>query len=470
MNRNRDLAKNTVIIAAGKICTQFLSFFLLPLYTYLLSVEEYGIFDLLNTYVMLLVPLVTLQIEEALFRFLIDVRNDYNQKKMLVSTALMFAIIQCVIYAVIFLVVAHFIQNEYKYFLLTNVIVYIMSNTTLQFARGLGDNLAYAFGGFITAITIISFNIIFLVIFKMGATGMFMSIFIAHSVCFLFVFFTKKIYSYISIEKVSIIKLKELLRYSIPLVPNAMSWWILNTSDRVVVSLVLGVAANGVLSIAHKFSSVYIMFYNIFNLTWIESAAVHINDDDCDEFFSNIISIAFRIFSAGALIIIACMPFLFPVLINEKFIDAYYQIPIFMLSAFFNIVLALYSVVYVAMKLTRELFKTTMVAGIINVVLCGLLIKNIGLYAASIASAVSYGSMMIYRYFDTKKYIDIQFSIKVLASTVVMFTFLFITYYKNNRTLNGIALLVTILYSIYLNREIICDSIYIFKNIMRKYF
>jgi len=141
-----------------------------------------------------------------------------------------------------------------------------------------------------------------------------------------------------------------------------------------------------------------------------------------------------------------------------------------MLSAFFNIVLALYSVVYVAMKLTRELFKTTMVAGIINVVLCGLLIKNIGLYAASIASAVSYGSMMIYRYFDTKKYIDIQFSIKVLASTVVMFTFLFITYYKNNRTLNGIALLVTILYSIYLNREIICDSIYIFKNIMRKYF
>ena len=49
MSREKQLAKNTLIITVGKVCTQLISFFLLPLYTGILSTEEYGIVDLLNT-------------------------------------------------------------------------------------------------------------------------------------------------------------------------------------------------------------------------------------------------------------------------------------------------------------------------------------------------------------------------------------------------------------------------------------
>ena len=45
MNREKELAKNTVIIFIGKICTQFLNFFLLPVYTRVLNTDEYGLFD-----------------------------------------------------------------------------------------------------------------------------------------------------------------------------------------------------------------------------------------------------------------------------------------------------------------------------------------------------------------------------------------------------------------------------------------
>lgn len=298
---------------------------------------------------------------------------------------------------------------------------------------------------------------------------MFLAILIANLMCFLFIFLKKKVYCYIHINEINITKLKVLLKYSIPLVPNSLSWWVLNASDRTVVSFFLGIAANGVLSISHKFSTVYIMFFNIFNLTWMETAAVHIHDEDSEKFFSYIISTAFRLFSAVCLSIIACMPFIFPILINEKFSAAYYQIPIFMLASLFNIVLALYSVVYVAKKLTRKIAKTTILAGIINIVVCILLIDAIELYAASIAAVLSYGCMMVYRYIDIRKHINIKFSRGIILSTFLMLVFLFITYYTNNIILNIIALLITIVYAVVINWDFLKEMIIMTREMAHRY-
>ena len=83
MTKGKELAKNTMIIVVGKVCTQFISFFLLPLYTSYLNTADYGNVDLINTYINLLIPIVTLQLENAVFRFLIDsikinIRNPHH--------------------------------------------------------------------------------------------------------------------------------------------------------------------------------------------------------------------------------------------------------------------------------------------------------------------------------------------------------------------------------------------------------
>ena len=74
MSRKSSLAKNTAILTFGKICTHFVSFFLLPLYTGILEPAEYGTANLLTSYVFLIVPLVSLMLEQGLFRFLLEVR------------------------------------------------------------------------------------------------------------------------------------------------------------------------------------------------------------------------------------------------------------------------------------------------------------------------------------------------------------------------------------------------------------
>ena len=133
MSRESKLVKNTFIITVGKICTQLITFFLLPLYTAVLSTEEYGTVDLLNILVSLLLPVVTFQIEQ-------------------------------------FGISYKFINNEYKVFLATNVVVYIYASLFLQIARGLGDNKKYALGSFLSAFTTIIFNILFLVVIKLGVS------------------------------------------------------------------------------------------------------------------------------------------------------------------------------------------------------------------------------------------------------------------------------------------------------------
>ena len=201
MNREKQLVKNTVIVAIGKICTQFISFFLLPLYTALLSTEEYGTVDLLNTYISLLLPLVFLQIDQAAFRFLIDVRDNEKEKRKLLSTIIFTIVVQSVLYLIVFAIIGQFINNQYKYFLATNVVASMFSNIMLQISRGLGDNSTYSLGSLVSGAGTIILNVLFIVVFKWGAYGMLSATLIANLLCAIFVFLKKKIYKYISISE-----------------------------------------------------------------------------------------------------------------------------------------------------------------------------------------------------------------------------------------------------------------------------
>ena len=95
MSRKTELAKNTAILTVGKLCTQCISFFLLPLYTAILSTEEYGTFDLLVTYSTLLLPLVNWQLDQGLFRFMLDHRGNKEEQGKLFSTLLLSSTLQC---------------------------------------------------------------------------------------------------------------------------------------------------------------------------------------------------------------------------------------------------------------------------------------------------------------------------------------------------------------------------------------
>lgn len=451
MSKGKDLAKNTAIVSIGKICTQLITFFLLPVYTAVLSNEEYGVVDLLNTLTSLLLPIVTLQIEQGIFRYLIDCRENNEKQIKLITTIIRFMIIQSIACIVIFLCVSPFIHNEYKYFLMANLLMGIFSSLLLQICRGLGDNATYAIGSFITGAFTVVLNVIFIVAFRWGAYGMLGATAISNFICAVYIFLKRKIYKYIKPKQFDKKILKEIIKYSVPLIPNMISWWIVSASDRTIISAVIGIAQNGIYSAANKFSGVFTTLYSVFNLTWTESASININSEDRDEFFSKILDFVIRFFGCLCLGTIAVMPFAFNILINEKFAEAYYQIPILILGSVFNILVSFVGSIYVAKKLTKEIAKTSIISAVINIFVNIVLIKSIGLYAASISTVIAYALMFIYRWIDVKKYVKFNVNKILMFALIIMYGVTIFTYYLKNSMISVIVLVIVVVFTIITN-------------------
>lgn len=451
MSKGKDLAKNTAIVSIGKICTQLITFFLLPVYTAVLSNEEYGVVDLLNTLTSLLLPIVTLQIEQGIFRYLIDCRENNEKQIKLITTIIRFMIIQSIACIVIFLCVSPFIHNEYKYFLMANLLMGIFSSLLLQICRGLGDNATYAIGSFITGAFTVVLNVIFIVAFRWGAYGMLGATAISNFICAVYIFLKRKIYKYIKPKQFDKKFLKEIIKYSVPLIPNMISWWIVSASDRTIISAVIGIAQNGIYSAANKFSGVFTTLYSVFNLTWTESASININSEDRDEFFSKILDFVIRFFGCLCLGTIAVMPFVFNILINEKFAEAYYQIPILILGSVFNILVSFVGSIYVAKKLTKEIAKTSIISAVINIFVNIVLIKSIGLYAASISTVIAYALMFIYRWIDVKKYVKFNVNKILMFALTIMYGITIFTYYLKNTMISLVVLVIVVVFAIIAN-------------------
>lgn len=458
MNKKKQLAKNTIIIFFGRVCTQLISFFLLPLYTSYLATKEYGTVDLIQTYVTLLVPIITLELEMSIFRFLIDSRKSEKETNKLISNNFFILGISLIIFSILYIIVSSFVTIPYRWLILVDIIVCVLSGNFLQVARGFGKTLDYAISCILTGITTVISNIILICFVHMQAEGMIISMALANFICSLYLFIRLKLYSKINFKIVDFKQIKEMYKYSLPLIPNGISWWIVNVSDRSIISIVLGASANGLYAISNKFPTIISSLTGVFNLSWSESAALHINSSDRDEFFSDITNTVLRLFMALGVGMLACMPFVFPILIDSKYNDAYNYIPFLVLGTVFNVAICLYSQVYLAKKLSKQVASTAIVGAIINILINVIFIKKIGLYAAAISTMVSYFVMMVYRHFDLKKYVNIKIEKKLIIEAIIIYTFTLLIYYQKSIILHAICLLIVCIYAFITNKDFLKSS------------
>lgn len=458
MNKKKQLAKNTIIIFFGRVCTQLISFFLLPLYTSYLATKEYGTVDLIQTYVTLLVPIITLELEMSTFRFLIDSRKSVKETNKLISNNFFILGISLSIFSILYIIVSSFVTIPYRWLILVDIIVCVLSGNFLQVARGFGKTLDYAISCILTGLTTVISNIILICFVHMQAEGMIISMALANFICSLYLFIRLKLYSKINFKIVDFKQIKEMYKYSLPLIPNSISWWIINVSDRSIISIVLGASANGLYAISNKFPTIISSLTGVFNLSWSESAALHINSSDRDEFFSDITNTILRLFMALGVGMLACMPFVFPILIDVKYNDAYNYIPFLVLGTVFNVAICLYSQVYLAKKLSKQVASTAIVGAIINILINVIFIKQIGLYAAAISTMISYFVMMVYRHFDLKKYVNIKIEKKLIIESIIIYTFTLLIYYQKSIILHVICLLIVCIYAFITNKDFLKSS------------
>ncbi len=454
-NKTRQLAKNTGILLVGKVLTQFSSLLLVPLYTRLLPATEFGLVDLLLTYISLFAPVVTIQQEMATFRFLIDARDNERRKAAIIKMSFRSITIRLLVFAIPCIIIASVVKEHYVYLVLITGVAMAISNLLLQIARGVGKNTKYSAASIIAGIVTVASNLLLICVFHFGAESILISMAIANVVCSLFLVCALNIPHYFMLAKSDKKLTKEMLKYSWPLVPNGISWWLINASDRTIVSAILDTAANGIYAVALKFPSIISSFLGIFVMAWTESASVHINDKDRDEFFSSVAANTIRIFSSLSVLVISVMPFVFDIIIGSEYRVAYDYIPIAILGVFINCIVSVYSAIYVAKKMTKQVASTSIASAIINIVVDLGLIKFIGLYAAVVSTAVAFLVMVIYRHFDVKKYVKIKYNPKDIILAVIAFVLVTICYYANSLLYICSGAALAVLYATWQNRGLI---------------
>lgn len=454
MGRGKEFAKNTAILTIGKICTQGISFLLLPLYTALLETSEYGSYDLMVSYGALLIPIFGVQMDQGLFRYMLAAKDEEEIKKVVTAGSVLTAFMGAV-FLVVIVILRILFRIPYASFLIAYVLVSITVALLMQYARGVKATFSFAFASFISAAGTVVLNVLTLGFLKMQLNGLFVSTIAAQLLSTVYLLIALKPWENFDIRMFDISYSKQLLKYSAPLVPNQLSWWVVDVSDRTIVTYFLGVATNGIYSVANKFSNFYISFYNIFNLAWTETVVLHMKDEDSREFVNKYITLIYRFFVSVVLVIVAFIPFVFPIMVDEKYYGGYNQVPILLLAMAFRVVVGLYSAIYIAQKETKKVAETSIVCALINIVVNVLLIKRIGLFAASVSTLVAFASMSIARYADIFRRYKICISMKDIFISVLLGVIFLLIYYHDNVILKVISAGGSIVFFFLFNREFV---------------
>lgn len=452
MNQKKQLLKNTVIIAIGKLSTQIVSFLLLRLYTSKLTTAEYGTYDFLVTLSTFLLPIITMLMEESMFRFLIDA-EDLKSKKRVITATIAYTTVGTIIFTLIAGIAMGMMQYEYTIVFLLFIISNILIGLSNALARGTGKIKLYSFSNFILGASTIALNIVFIVGFKWGVNGLLWSNTVANSITAIVVLIKLHLPQFISKKDLDKKTMSEMLRYSIPLVPNNLSWIIISLSDRLMLTWMIGANANGLYSIANKFPNIIYTFYGFFSTAWKESAARILKEENKVGYYNSIYKDIKFFLKAIVLGLIAIMPFAFPLLVDSSYNEAYIYIPALVISIYYTNMSNFYGGIFTAYKNTKIMGSTTVVAAIMNVVLNLVFIPRFGIWAATLSTLISNVIVFAYRRYRLKEYIRLNEEFNYAFWILLVITL--ITYYKNNMILNIIMFIVVLAYCIITNKNFI---------------
>jgi len=409
LKREEKLAKNTFILGIGMFLPKVAVFITVPILTGYLTKEEYGIYDLILVLVTFILPVATLQIQTAAFRFLIDVREDETKTKKIITNIYAFIIpVSIVTLAILYL---FFPSDSSMIRLLVCVYFFvdILLNAARQCVRGLGRNKDYTISALISSFGKIVFIIIFIWYFKGGLFGALLAMVSACSLAFCVLSAKTRLLRYIDLSLISWNEIKELISYSWAMVPNSMSMSVMRVSDRLVVTAVMGPAANAVYAVANKIPNILHIAQTTFTMAWQENASIVSKDEDAGQYYSSMFRVMFDLMAGCLGLLICATPLLFKLLIRGDYAEAYLQMPLLFLAMFFYSMCAYLGGIYVAYKDIKSVGITTMAAAACNLVVDIALIRWIGLFAASGSTFVSYLFLFIFRILNVRKLVSIKY-------------------------------------------------------------
>lgn len=429
MDKYKKLMGNTAVFAIGQFSAKLLSFFLVRLYTAALTNAEYSTKDILYNTLNVLVPIVTFSMSDAIIRFGID--KSYDRRKVYTAANLM-TVIGMTIFA-FFTPIFNMTELYGGYTMLLYAYAYFSCFRSLasQQTRAKGLVRLYAIDGVLTTLTQFIFTLIFMLGLKMGITGYILSFICSDFLSFVFLQVFAGLYKSLDIKFIDKNLIKEMLSYSVPLIPTYLLWWITSFSDRLFVIHYNGADVNGIYSVSHQIPTLVMFVTTIFYQAWQMSSIEEKDSKTLGKFYRSVFgAYSSVLFIAAAGLILICSPLSAILLSGDSYDDAEYYSTILIISMVFQCLCQFLSSIYSVNKKSKNSCLTALSAALTNIILDYILVPKTGPYGAAIATAASYFICFVIRSFDTRRYIHFKIDfVRIAVNTAVIITMsaLFIT-------------------------------------------
>ncbi len=457
MDRKEKLFKNTIAYTIGNFGTKILAYVLVLVYTHFIPSKELGYYDLIITTVSLFTPIILLMFDDGVYRWLIDANE--KDKGLIIATCLRTITSMTIFSIAVLLLVNNFYPIKY----IASIIVFLSSsmiyNLFLNSVRGLGNSFLYATSGIVNSVTLLVLELIGLTVFDLGVEALLVSKGISNVITIVFIYFKQKEFKGVLKSPFNKTLAKDILKYSAPLIPNNICWWIVNSSDRYIILFFLGASFNGIYSISNKFPTIVTTISSIFYFSFQEAMIKEFDAQDRDEFYSNIFKKYYILLFSLIICGIPATKIVVELFTGVEYHSAWMYSGFLYLSTVYSALSGLLGIGYQISKETKRSVLSTVGASFINIFINICAISFLGLHAASLSTFIAYFYLLIIRLKHTKKYFKLkiewrQFILLNLLSLVMIV----ITYITSIHVCIALTVLAVFML-VYLNKEIVLSII-----------
>ena len=418
--RTKKLVKETGWFAIGNFGSKILSLLLVPVFTNILTTGEYGVIDIINTTINLLIPVLTLEMAHGIFRFAMDKTCDTRS---VASNCMLVTVISSVVLLLIYPIIELLLPSVVQYWWYFFFIYFFnsISSVLSMFMKGIDKSHVFAIQGVIYTFVFAVCNIVFLVGLKMRVEGYLLSLVLAHVASCVFITIAGDVKSYISLKNLDKSLMRDIFKFSVPMIPATVAWWIMSSIDRYMLLYMCGAEANGLYGVAHKLPSVISVLTNFFIYAWQITAVRNMDEEDAGEYASKVYRILFVMGITICFVMISVSELLGLFFFKKEFYSAWTMTPSLSISAIFSTFTLFIGAQFTASKRSDLHLKSNLIAMVTNIILNYVLIKTFGINGAAYGTMISYFIILIYRQIKIKELIDFRYnSLKLYLSCTLL--------------------------------------------------
>lgn len=414
---NSSLLKNIIIFVLGTVVNKGMNFFILPILTYYLTKEDYGMLGVITS----VVTIATIYIGFFPSHFVMVKFDKFGKEKMaayisniLILMSISFLVVLLILYIFHGVIFSAYDESAYLViyiaFLCFFQVFWQQVSTIIQIEK---NALKYTLFQFIQTAAIISLSLLLIIEFSWGWEGKFfaeLSIFFI-SACYAFYYLYKNRYITLDFD---FLKQKELFNFLFPLSFYVVGLFIMGTIDKLFLANLISLEAAGIYAIAITMTIIINIVFDAVLKAWEPYLFELLNSDKyADKLQVVKVTYLFSLFVICFMFFyIFFVPYLFDFMINEKFNEALLYIPILVVAYSFEGLRKPITELLSYKNRVKTVGAITFLAAMINIILNMYLIKIYGISGAAYATLISFAVLYVMTLFYVFKHCELPWQLK----------------------------------------------------------